>query len=674
MSIRTRVILGIVLIVAFVAGGTGFTFLSIRQQRIALDSVDVAADTVANQSIVLIQAAKEIKLDVVQVQQFLSDISATRAQDGLDDGFTEAQRFAEKFDHDVAAATGVAETLRRGDMTEVLSRARTTFAPYYETGRRMAHAYIDEGSSGGNRLMPEFDEASDVLQETVEQVVSLADAVAKETTGTLDHAIASIQSHGDQLVQVTALLGILGTLAGAALGALLYLGVVRPVGGMTAAMGRLSEGDLAAAVPGQGRRDEIGSMARAVLVFRDHMIAENRLAAEQAEERRQADAAKHAALVDMADRIEASTTAALHEVGTRTAAMTAAAEEMSASADRTGNSARSAASASSQALANAQTVASAAEQLSSSIREIGAQVGQSTQVVARAVAAGSETRATIEALNEEVARIGAVADMIGEIAAKTNLLALNATIEAARAGDAGKGFAVVASEVKGLATQTARSTQEIAQHIRQVRDATGASVAAVTRIEQTIDEIDAISGSIAAAVEEQGAATAEIARNVTETATAANEMTSRTVEVSTEAEMTGRRAAEVRENAAALDAAVGDLRHSVIRVVRTSTTEVDRRLSARHEVDLPGRLSLPGREACSVRCMDISSGGASIHGAPTLTIGAWGALRLDAVDVELQFTVHGSEGDVLHVTFELDKAAAARLEQILERLALNRAA
>ena len=289
------------------------------------------------------------------------------------------------------------------------------------------------------------------------------------------------------------------------------------------------------------------------------------------------EAERRAALVGMADAIEAETTVALRHVATRTSAMTATAEEMSASADRTGNSAQSAASASAQALANAQTVASAAEQLSASIHEIGAQVAQSTEIVGRAVAAGAETRATIEALNEQVGRIGAVADMIGEIAAKTNLLALNATIEAARAGDAGKGFAVVASEVKALATQTARSTQEIAQHIGQVRGATGVSVAAVVRIEQTIGEINAIASSIAAAVEEQGAATAEIARNVTETASAANEMTSRTTEVSTEAEQTGKHAVEVRENAEALNTAVGDLRNSVIRVVRTSAAEVDRR-------------------------------------------------------------------------------------------------
>ena len=110
------------------------------------------------------------------------------------------------------------------------------------------------------------------------------------------------------------------------------------------------------------------------------------------------------------------------------------------------------------------------------------------------MSAGSETRTTIAALNQEVERIGAVADMIGEIAAKTNLLALNATIEAARAGEAGKGFAVVASEVKQLAMQTARSTEDIARHIDQVRAATGASVAAVARIDQTIAEISAIAG------------------------------------------------------------------------------------------------------------------------------------------------------------------------------------
>jgi methyl-accepting chemotaxis protein len=136
--------------------------------------------------------------------------------------------------------------------------------------------------------------------------------------------------------------------------------------------------------------------------------------------------------------------------------------------------------------------------LEASIRDIGDQVSQSTTIVGRAVQAGEETRTTIEALNERVNRIGAVVEIISEVAARTNLLALNVTIEAARAGDAGKGFAVVASEVKQLAAQTAGSTKEITSHISEVNTATQASVAAVGRIEQTIGEVNVISGSIAA--------------------------------------------------------------------------------------------------------------------------------------------------------------------------------
>jgi methyl-accepting chemotaxis protein len=446
------------------------------------------------------------------------------------------------------------------------------------------------------------------------------------------------------------------------------------LGRLRTAMGRLANGDLVTVVPGTDRRDEVGGMAATVLVFKEHMEKARQLGAAQERDRVEAAAEKNVALVGMAERIEAETTAALREVADRTAAMTATAEEMSASAARTGKSAESATSAAGQALANAQTVASAAEQLSTSIREIGGQVAQSTEVVGRAVAAGAETRATIEALNEQVARIGAVADMIGEIAAKTNLLALNATIEAARAGDAGRGFAVVASEVKALATQTARSTQEIAQHIGQVRGATGASVAAVARIEQTIGEINAIAGSIAAAVEEQGAATAEIARNVTETASAADEMTNRTTEVSTEAEMTGKHAAEVRENAVALNTAVGELRHSVIRVVRTSTTEVDRRQAVRYQVDLPCRLSVPGQPDCSGRVADISRGGAAVRGGPSLQTGTRGTLRPESAGFVLPFTVLASEANALHLAFQVDQTTAAKFEPFLERLALGHAA
>jgi methyl-accepting chemotaxis protein len=449
--------------------------------------------------------------------------------------------------------------------------------------------------------------------------------------------------------------------------------ISRRLVGMTAAMRRLADGDRTVEVPAQDRADEIGDMARAVQVFKQNAI-ENRLANEREQEAERADLEKSAALQGMADRIETETGTALEEIGHRTASMAATAAGMNASATRTGVAANTAAAAADQAVANAQTVASAAEQLSSSIREISGQVSQSTAVVGRAVAAGSQARATIEALNGKVERIGVVADMIRDIAAKTNLLALNATIEAARAGDAGKGFAVVASEVKQLANQTARSTEEIARHIAEVRSATGESVAAVGTIERTITEIDAIAGSIAAAVEEQGAATVEIARNVQQTAEAANEITGRIAEVSTEAQETGQQAADVQIGAAGLAELVSELRRTVVRVIRTSTAEVDRRASRRYAVDLPCRLTMPGRRALSARVIDFSERGARIQCGEELPVGTRGTLGLDGVGSILPFIVRDTSGSVLGIGFELDPTASTALRQMLDRLASRPAA
>ncbi|PPQ29572.1 cache domain-containing protein [Rhodopila globiformis] len=443
---------------------------------------------------------------------------------------------------------------------------------------------------------------------------------------------------------------------------LLARGIMRPIGAMTEAMRRLAAGDHDVIVPRQRGDDEIARMAQAVEVFRGNAIERAQLQNQQRRER-SAQEEKKTALLAMAATIEAETSAAVETIRRRTDRMTETAAAMSASAERTGAAAASAANASEQALATAQTVAGAAEQLSASIHEISGQIAQSNAVVRRAVTIGGEARATIAALTDQVGRIGAVADIIGAIASRTNLLALNATIEAARAGDAGKGFAVVASEVKALATQTARSTREIATHIAQIRSATGASVAAVERIERTIGEIDAIAGSIAAAVEQQGAATAEIARNVAETASAAHAMTDRTQEVSGEARQTGMRAADFLNNTAALNAAMNALKTVVIQVIRISSADVDRRRHRRRPCLAEATISCAGRTGRAV-ALDISEGGCMAETDVPCQPGQTLALALDRFGLRLEGRVVQLAGHGPRIAFTGDGLTAAQVDQV----------
>jgi methyl-accepting chemotaxis protein len=179
-------------------------------------------------------------------------------------------------------------------------------------------------------------------------------------------------------------------------------------------------------------------------------------------------------------------------------------------------------------------------------------VQDSARIANAAVQQAEATDARINQLSQAAGRIGDVVRLITAIAEQTNLLALNATIEAARAGDAGKGFAVVASEVKPLALQTAKATDEIANHIAGMQTATHDSVAAIHEIGTTIGQLSSIASTIAAAVEEQGASTQEIARNVGEAAEGTSQVATNITYVSRGANETGSASAQVLASAKAL--------------------------------------------------------------------------------------------------------------------------
>jgi methyl-accepting chemotaxis protein len=325
--------------------------------------------------------------------------------------------------------------------------------------------------------------------------------------------------------QINLLLGTLAILAGAVLLAfLLGRGLSRPLTAITAVMNRLSGGDTTVTIPGGDRKDELGTMAVAVDVFRRNMIEALALRETQEAAKAQAELEKKALQRQMADRFEADVKSVVGAVAKATKDMQRVAGEITASVNGTSERASAAAAASEEASASVNTVAAATEELASSVAEIGRQVTHSSGVADDAVAKAGQTTEMVSSLAAAGERIGDVLRLIGAIASQTNLLALNATIEAARAGEAGRGFAVVASEVKELASQTAKATEEIAGQVAAIQSATGDCVTAIGGISDTIREISGIATTIAAAVEEQDSATREIARSVQQAAAGTSEV------------------------------------------------------------------------------------------------------------------------------------------------------
>jgi methyl-accepting chemotaxis protein len=344
-----------------------------------------------------------------------------------------------------------------------------------------------------------------------------------------------------------ALAGLLCALAGF----FIVTGVSIPIQRMTAAMGRLAQHDLATEIEGVGRKDEVGKMAAAVQVFKDSMIRADQLAAQQREEEAQKEVRRRKIDAEILtfDRSVEETLRTLTSASTE---MRATAEAMTSIAEETSRQATAVSAASEEATANVQTVASATEEMTASITEISRQVTQSGEIAARAVDEAAKTRVTVDSLVATAQKIGEVVKLISDIASQTNLLALNATIEAARAGDAGRGFAVVASEVKGLATQTAKATDEIGGQIAEMQSVTTAAVEAIRSIDRTIGEISQISVTISSAIEEQAVATREISRNTEQAARGTQEVSSNIAGVNQAAGETGAAATQVLQSSGEL--------------------------------------------------------------------------------------------------------------------------
>jgi len=290
--------------------------------------------------------------------------------------------------------------------------------------------------------------------------------------------------------------------------------VTKPLISVTATLTAIANGNSDVEVDHHERMDEIGEIARTVVVFKNNSLERRKLREEQTAATAAAVEQRKSELRGFVDEFQTSVGGILDKVLNSSSEFERVAKQLTETARTTAGLSGQSAGASETASEHVRTAAVASDELSNSIAEITRRVQESNGIAADAVKQATATDQRINELSEAGARIGDVVKLITSIAEQTNLLALNATIEAARAGDAGRGFAVVAQEVKSLAGQTAKATEEISSQISNMQLATEESVSAIKAIGQTIERISDIATSISAAVEQQRGATQNIAQSV----------------------------------------------------------------------------------------------------------------------------------------------------------------
>ena len=463
------------------------------------NTIHEQASRLAENKIPILNTAHKLKLSVVQVQQWLTDISATRGRDGLNDGFEEAENNAKQFRLLIEKLI-----VLDSENTAKYQAMLPVFNAYYNTGIKMAQSYIDTGPDGGNKMMTQFDEVAANISEEVDSFLL---NIEEETAAALATQQDLAQSSG-RLITIGSLIVLLGI-------GLVYLIMSRVLGCLPkiiAEMDKVAGGDLTSCID-VNRQDEFGQLMRALQTMQKKLL-------------------------EMVSKI-----------GDTTSQLSTTAEEVSVVMAQTNENIQQQQSETEQIAISMDELCTAAGEVATNVvntsaaangasveADNGQKVVNETVVSVQSLASQIESTASVIAEVEKSSEnINTMLDVIKSIAEQTNLLALNAAIEAARAGEQGRGFAVVADEVRTLAGRTQQSTEEInhiidilqsgshkaVKSMNQSRELAGAVVeqatlagTSLTTISSSVSEIDNMSTQIATATEQQNAVAENMKNNI----------------------------------------------------------------------------------------------------------------------------------------------------------------
>lgn len=445
MTIRRKLIL--TFLAVFIALGS-IEIFSIFQLKESNKSLEKMKENVLVKAL----GAERLKLDVVQTQQFLTDISATRARDGYDDGFEEAETHAISFRETIAQLKEVSTQAEQEQLDIYLEE----YEKFYVLGQDMANEYINNGTKSGNKLMGPFDRLSDQLNEDIDSFVTL-------NMELLNEEVNQVHQKMDSTINMTIILLVIGFV----LLALASYVIPRNIGNQLAGLEQhsliISRGDLTQKVSGIGK-DEIGRVAQSFEQMRIHLhelvTSISRISTDILNTNKNLSA------------ISEQTNDASMQIAQSIDEIASGVEQQSVDASTILDSLQNTTVRVTEGNEFVNDTLIAAKNTTTTAMSGREQVGESINALQHTFTELENATAQVQALGERSNQIGEIVNFINNISEQTNLLALNAAIESARAGEHGRGFSIVADEVRNLAEETTEATSRIAQLVKETQQET----------------------------------------------------------------------------------------------------------------------------------------------------------------------------------------------------------